>query len=1139
MNKSTSVRNLKFFDRSLDKGRLKDLLRWTFEEYGAPAAVDLAERLKNIGFRSAASAGISLGREDLRIPKEKRRVTRRAEGSVRWTELSTPRGAKTLLERSKTRREAWARASETRKTAIVDTFRSEDPLSPLYLRAFSGARGNRTQVRQLIGRRGLRVDPLGRVVEFPIRSNFKEGRTLTEFLLSCYGARKGIVDTALRTATAGYLTRRLVDVAHYQVIGRLDCGTRRALQFGDLRTNEGRVVRKSSERWIGRALARPIDGIGPRNTFVTKELADQRIGKGVVPWLRSPLACRAGALGPRPERFLRQRYLSADLREPAPRLRGFSLCQRCYGWSLADAGLVHLGDAVGVLAAQSIGEPGTQLTRRTFHTGGVFSSSTSSVLRASKTGWVGFPTPLKGRRARTRIGTIGYLTRESGTLVLQDDSGKVVAQRDLATGVLLLVRNGQQVLEGTTLAEISPPPPVQEGELVVRVARTPQGGQLTFQHLEQKRLDDQTYRTDKLSRIRLRGGELITLPIRANKSGSFPFFTGDRISPRARTSFIRLAGSPQTLPSRSTDRVISGFKRAGFQGASYLRNSYWNPLEAARERTKAAWLLTTLGDRRVAVRSVEPLSKPSRLRSRFSTRFTESSDVAVFPANLALGNCIKTAPRVAGRLSRKIQNKQAPRWDSLTEVVSHTKGPGTYEVVASKEIKASFSTSRYQKPRRAWATNQVLRDLTGAGSNQGFVHTDSQGWKVRTGSTFLRANSKTLALITNQAQSWGEFRAKQEVNLSHSSGSRENQLVRSRSNTYALQVPLGATLAKRGSYCTAPSHVTRGAGSVLPGQLRGLGRGWASLRRTTDWLLPPDSIVRGESGDLRPRNRPITSSRGRAVETGDITSGIPRVEALLEARERSGISLFVQGLYKSFVDLKKGPRVAVRRSVHAAQRAILDNVQRIYRTNGVAIDDKHRELIVRPRAFGEVIRDSAWHEPLARGEIHPLEILERANQLRALYNVSTETLYPRIEYEPVVLGLTKASLLTTSESFLSAASFQETSRVLARAGVRGRTDYLLGLKENLILGTRLPIGTAARHLLLTIQSVQKQDVAISSPQLGPVKESLPPASGKLAKDHPALLHEPSWLDALLYLSTSDFSTSSRRKESVDTNQRTC
>jgi RNA polymerase Rpb1, domain 5 len=1126
MNKNTSLQNLQFFDRSLDKGRLKDLLRWTFEEYGAPAAVDLAERLKNIGFRSAASAGISLGREDLRIPKEKRRVTRRAEGAVRWTELSTPRGAKTLLERSKTRREAWARASETRKTAIVDTFRSEDPLSPLYLRAFSGARGNRTQVRQLIGRRGLRVDPLGRVVEFPIRSNFKEGRTLTEFLLSCYGARKGIVDTALRTATAGYLTRRLVDVAHYQVIGRLDCGTRRALQFGDLQTNEGRVVRKRSERWIGRALARPIESIGPRNTFVTKELADERTAKGIIPWLRSPLACRAGALGPRPERFLRQRYLSADLREPAPRLRGFSLCQRCYGWSLADAGLVHLGDAVGVLAAQSIGEPGTQLTRRTFHTGGVFSSSSSSVLRASKTGWVAFPNPLKGRRARTRIGTIGYLTRESGTLVLEDDSGKVVAERELPTGVLLLVRNGQQVLEGTTLAEISPPPPVQEGELVVRVARTPQGGQLTFQQLEQKRLDDQTYRTDKLSRIRLRGGELISLPVRSKKSGSFPLFSGDRISPRARTSFVRLTGSLQTSNVSLAETVISGGKRTGFQGASYLRNSSWNPLETTREQKKGAWLFTTLTERRVAIRSLQQGLKTSHLSYAFCTRFTEISQPVVSSANLALANQIPTTPQIPGRLVRTIQNKQAPRWDSAAEFVYDTKGLGTYEVVASKEIKTSHFSSRYSKPSRGWTTNQLYPNRTAFGQNQLFVHTDSQGWKLRTSFASLRPNSKTRALITNQAQSWGEFRAKQEI--SNSRGRRENQLVRSRSNTYALQVPLGAAFAKRGSYCTAPSHVTRGAGSVLPGQLRGLGRGWVSLRTTTDWLLPPDSLVRGESGDLRPRNRPITSSRGRAVETGDITSGIPRVEALLEARERSGISLFIQGLYKSFVELKKGPRVAVRRSVHAAQRAILDNVQRIYRTNGVAIDDKHRELIVRPRAFGEVIRDSAWHEPLARGEIHPLEILERANQLRALYNVSTETLYPRIEYEPIVLGLTKASLLTTSESFLSAASFQETSRVLARAGVRGRTDYLLGLKENLILGTRLPIGTAARHLLLTIQAAQKQttsdsDLVSTSPQVGPLKESLVQTSGKVTKDHPALLHEPSWLDALLYLSSSDFS----------------
>lgn len=1195
-----------FFDRSLDKGRLKELVRWTFEQYGAAAAVDLSERLKNVGFRAAAAAGISLGVEDLRIPPEKRRVAERAEISVRFADAVTPRGAVTVAERSQSRIDAWSRASEARKTSIVDTFRVEDPLSPLYLRAFSGARGNRTQVRQLIGRRGLRVDPLGRLVEFPIRSNFKEGRTLTEFLISCYGARKGIVDTALRTATAGYLTRRLVDVAHYQVIGRLDCGTRRAIQLTPLKNAEGQVLRSRSERAVGRALAAPIEGVGPRNTFLTPELAAKREELGVPAWIRSPLSCRAGSLGPRPDRFVLQRYVATNTRTQLNRLRGFNLCQRCYGWSLADAALVHLGEAVGILAAQSIGEPGTQLTRRTFHTGGVFSGTTGAVLRAVVSGTVAFPKILRGRRARTRVGKIGYLTRESGTLLLNDENGKELAAIPVTAGSLLLVRAGQQVSEGTALADLSTYNTLQQGELIVRVTRAPHGGQLSFEKILLKTptnvpplfsLDPvqearkrppwiHAPRTEGLSRLRLVSGEVLEVPVRGGKTGFFAFQEGDLLAPSAQTSKIQikapaawvkegsLAIEKTTLStpltraqfysscysfSPKTDAYTSFLHKQSWKGTAVLLSKgtfVTTGRSSARETVRLAavqwtWLPPRRDfdfifqksstppqrkkrPRKASLVGLPPLfgknfaftpktrnlearfSSPHRLPARalvysYSTaRFAAPSVLPGGQSTLAIANFIPTPPSFLGRNWRNIGNKQGRLWYRGVQKYLYQPHTQTWKCSLPPRRENFVSQSRWNSvfltPTLQWEGVSPLQTYQ---PDTQELTADSQGFKIRAGRTYHPSTSAFLGTITHRTHDWGEYITTQPF-----SAARHHQLFRGRLNVFALKTPLGLPLAKRGSYCTRPSHVRKGAGGIVPGLVRAVGRGYTLFRRTTDWNLAPESIVRAKHGELLLRHWPLSSTRGRAIETGDITSGIPRVEALLETRERTGVPAFARGLYEDFLEHGRSPRLAVRKSIHVTQRARLDNVQRIYRTNGVSIDDKHVELIVRPRAFCEVSRDSSWHEPLARGESYPREVLERANHLRALYNVTQaftpQDYYPRIEYVPLVCGLTKASLLTISDSFLSAASFQETSRVLARAGVRGRTDYLLGLKENLILGTRLPIGTAARHLL-RYQPADKPKLALGRFVLSQTRWD----------DTPATPKNPSWLDALAYLGEND------------------
>jgi RNA polymerase Rpb1, domain 5/RNA polymerase Rpb1, domain 4 len=385
-----------FWNQTFDKGRLRNFVLWFLKTHGEHKTIQLVEELKNIGFQYATKAGISLGIEDLKIPKKKNYLIMEAEQLSIATIKQYKRGEITGVERFQRLIDTWHRTSERLKQEVIDNFEATDILNPVYMMAFSGARGNISQVRQLVGMRGLMSNPQGQIIDFPIRSNFREGLTLTEYIISSYGARKGIVDTALRTANAGYLTRRLVDVAQHVIISNFDCGTKRGIFLTDMKEGN-KTIYSLQNRLIGRVLARDIYGnsqqktkIASRNIEVSVDLANAiaLISKKV--FVRSALTCQTKKL----------------------------VCQLCYGWSLAQGNLVSIGEAVGVVAAQSIGEPGTQLTMRTFHTGGVFSGDVSDQIRAPFDGIVEYNNPIAGTLIRTPEGKIAFLTKNEGSFMV-------------------------------------------------------------------------------------------------------------------------------------------------------------------------------------------------------------------------------------------------------------------------------------------------------------------------------------------------------------------------------------------------------------------------------------------------------------------------------------------------------------------------------------------------------------------------------------------------------------------------------------------------------------------------------------------------------------------------------------------------
>ena len=482
----------RFTNKVIDKKELKRLMAWAFSNYGTGRASYMADRLKELGFHYATRAGISLSVEDLRVPPTKRSLLNRTNEAIQLTEEQYERGEITAIERFQRVIDTWNNASEELKTEVIKYFKETDPLNPIYIMAFSGARGNISQVRQLVGMRGLMADPQGQIIDLPIKSNFREGLTVTEYIISSYGARKGLVDTALRTADSGYLTRRLVDVAQDIIIREIDCGTQRSIIIKDMIANNQLLIPIGS-RLVGRVLFEtlyyPHDGgvIAHINQDLDHETSKIIVDAGIKSVsVRSPLTCDSAR----------------------------SVCQFCYGWNLAHGSLVDLGEAVGIIAAQSIGEPGTQLTMRTFHTGGVFTGELAEQIKAPFSWIIRLPKNLRSRLIRTRHGQEAIVLEASYKLSLYDyqlNERKI----EFTQGTILFINDNEQFREGQVIGEIS----TKTNLITERATKdllTESSGEVFFSDLTaEERIDRQgnvTTKTGKGGLVWILSGEVHTLP---------------------------------------------------------------------------------------------------------------------------------------------------------------------------------------------------------------------------------------------------------------------------------------------------------------------------------------------------------------------------------------------------------------------------------------------------------------------------------------------------------------------------------------------------------------------------------------------------------------------------------------------------
>ncbi len=463
-------------NKALKKKEISKLINVSFRKCGLKETVVFADKLLQNGFRLATKSGISICIDDMLVPKEKPAIIERSEKEVKEIEQQYVSGLVTAGERYNKVVDIWGKAgdevskvmmAQLAKERTIDRHGKEvdqESFNSIYMMADSGARGSAAQIRQLAGMRGLMAKPDGSIIETPITANFREGLNVLQYFISTHGARKGLADTALKTANSGYLTRRLCDVVQDLVVTQDDCGTQNGSVMRAI-VEGGEVIESLRDRVLGRTVIEDV--LHPENRAVVvkagvlldEDLLDELEASGVDEVkVRTALTCETR----------------------------FGLCAKCYGRDLGRGGLINIGEAVGIIAAQSIGEPGTQLTMRTFHIGGAASrAAIASSVEAKSSGVIGFNAPM--RYVTNSKGELVVIAR-SGEIVIHDEHGRERERHKVPYGAILTVKADQSIKAGAILANWDP---------LTRPIITEFAGKVLFENVEEgvtvaKQLDEVT-----------------------------------------------------------------------------------------------------------------------------------------------------------------------------------------------------------------------------------------------------------------------------------------------------------------------------------------------------------------------------------------------------------------------------------------------------------------------------------------------------------------------------------------------------------------------------------------------------------------------------------------------------------------------
>lgn len=861
-----------------DKGKINDLAMLCYDAVGQARTAEFLDDLKATGFRYATRAGITFSFGDIVVPQRKDEIIEASEREVLKISDLHQKGGITENERMGRVVDTWKKTTVRVTDEMMEELsHTRNGLNAIYMMYKSGARGSKDQIKQLGAMRGLMDKPskIGStggadVIETPIKSNFKQGLTVLEYFISTHGARKGLADTALKTADAGYLTRRLVDVAQNAIITMDDCGTNRGVHMTFLKEGN-EVVQTLAERIQGRYAAEdiidPTSPTGKILVYAGEEISNkmartiQNTGMTSV-HVRSVLTCEAD--------------------------RG--LCAKCYGRNLGTLKPVVMGDPVGVIAAQSIGEPGTQLTLRTFHIGGAASTATDLAEIASENDGI-----VKFDRMNTVTNTEGQLISVShlGKLMIVDeaDESKVLEEYKVEYAATVHVRDNQKIATNTKLLSWD-----QFNNPLISTAQ----GKLQYEHFIKDITYKEEYNDITFSR------DLTIIESKDRKKQPQFKIVGDDGS-------IRLI----PLPSGLVVRVEDG---------SFVHTG------------------DILGQTsRMTIKQRDITGGLPRVQDLFEARVPkDKARISDIDGIVTIGGLKKTGRDI---------------------FVTPPNG-----LFAPNEGKVVVLTDEDKRQRIF-----VLGKKTVFAENSGKCVVISDG-------------KKTVIQVAKRNQKPMEY-----------------------------PVPKGFdAIVKDGD------SVKEGA--ALCGKL---------------FMVPQEQESIVDDGDVVTDGQPL-AGRKYAIPTGK------RIIVHQGDRVESGDALS---------DGPLDPHDMLVKGVIEAQMLILNEIQEIYRKQGVKIDDKHVSVIIRQMFKKVRITDSGSTEFL-QGDIVDKIRVERENREAVSFGKQPA------QFEQLLLGITKISLLT--DSWLSSASFQETTKVLTKAAIEGSIDHLEGLKESIILGHRIPVGTGTR-----------------------------------------------------------------------------
>ncbi len=944
-------------NRVMKKKELANLIDEAYRICGDKQTVILADRLKDLGYSYATKAGLSICVDDMTIPESKQEIIEKAREEVLEIQNQYKEGLITDGERYNKVIDIWARANEDISEKMMNGLRTMtitlkdgskknvESFNPIYMMADSGARGSTQQIRQLAGMRGLMAKPTGEIIETPIEANFREGLSVLQYFISTHGARKGLADTALKAANSGYLTRRLVDVAQEAIVIQPDCGTLDGVEMASLEEG-GEIIEHVADRVLGRValedIEHPFTGeiIVKANEEITEDhrelIQDAGIDKVKI---RSVLTCQAR--------------------------RG--ICSLCYGRDLAHGRMVNIGEAVGIIAAQSIGEPGTQLTMRTFHIGGT-ASLKRNIQSARKRGKVSF------ERDKDKVKAI--IISQEFTVDASDVNR-------------WLVSDGGTLRENSFLFE-GPAHHIHEAERL--------GGKIDIA-LDRKSF---TVTTDE--------GEKKKFQIPADSR--FIVKHGDRLSPHC---FIYET-------QKGTGRMTEAEKRGGI-------------FELRSE-------------------------KGGKIRLRLFERYP-----------------------VLDYMNVKVQ--EGDRIESEGQVILEWLGSGSSELFSRNEGRVKFTDLKTVENRDGL---QVVMNRNGS-----IAITDEKGRERERNKVIYGARLRvTDDQMVNRESLLAEWDPYTIPIISEVSGRvKFGDMIEGLTMTEQVDEVTGLSRKVIVEYKEKDTEI-RPRVSIKDEQGKTIKIGDSDAR----YLLPVGANIMVKEGEEIRAGDVIAKIPRGTTKTKDITGGLPRVAELFEARKPKEFAIIseIDGLVSFGKDTKGKRKVVVTPevgepkdylipkgkhiSVHPGDwvqagealmegstnphdllgikgekdlaRYLVDEVQEVYRLQGVKINDKHIEVIVRQMLRRVRVKEAGDSDFLV-GEQIERTIFDEEN--RRVIKLGAK---PAVG-EPLLLGITKASLST--DSFISAASFQETTKVLTEASLCGKIDYLRGLKENVIMGRLIPAGT--------------------------------------------------------------------------------